>query len=392
MRYFIVAGEASGDLHAANLIRAIRKLDPEASFAFVGGENMQKEAGIPPVVHYGEIAVMGFTSVIARARSIARAGRRMQKALLRFNPHRIVAIDSSGFNFRYLLPFSHRHFPSVPLVYYIVPKLWAWRGRRIDTLRRYCHKLLVIFPFEESYFRQRGIDASYVGNPSLESVGRFIESWGKGGYNEDIFPLSPTLASKVPIVALLPGSRTRELHDNLPPMLAAIKNYFPQLNPVIAGAPGKDIKEYEPFLAKFPGTPVVFGKTYELLASAKFALVTSGTATLETAMIGTPQVVCYRMNGSPFIRQIFKKVMKVPYFSLVNLILGKPLVGELLGSEVNGENISNAVRRMNEDLPLFQQEYDRMRKILGSRDASHEAAKAILGLKADTLEIEKLQA
>lgn len=384
MRYFLVAGEASGDLHGANLIRALKEKDAEATFAFVGGDMMQAEAGTAPIVHYSEIALMGFLAVFARMRAIARAGRCMQEALRQFAPQRIVAIDSSGFNFQYLIPYAHRHFPNTPLIYYIVPKLWAWRERRIRILKRYNPTLLVILPFEEKYFARHGLDATYVGNPSVEAIGDYLASYGKEEFRKSFFAKHRELDLEKPLIALLPGSRSQELRDNLPLMLQTIRKHFPQYSPLIAGAPGRDLSDYAPYLHQHTEARVLFGETFHLLAASKLALVTSGTATLETALIGTPQVVCYRMNGSRFVNWAFKRFMKVPYFSLVNLIAEKPIVAELLGSQANEENLRNNIEELLRKPAEITQGYNLVREILGTQKASHNAAQVVIQTESNT--------
>lgn len=380
MRYFLVAGEASGDLHAANLIKAILSQDSSAEFVFMGGEKMAAAAGCAPVVHYREIAFMGIAAVLKHYRGIDKAGKRMQAALLRFTPDHIVPVDSSGFNFRYLLPFAKRYLPSACISYYIVPKVWAWRSGRIKTLKRYCDKLLVIFPFEKEYFSRHGVDAIFVGNPCVNAVGKFLRSHGTETARAHLLQLLPTLDSQKPILALLAGSREQELRDNLPLMLRCAANHFPEYTPIIAGAPGRTPEDYTPYLQLEEGRRVqlFFDVTYPLLAAADMAVVTSGTATLETALIGTPQVVCYRMGGSRLANFTFRHLLPIPYFSPVNLIVGREMVEELLAADATEEKLAAALHRLKANLSEIREGYDELANLLEKKIVSEEAAKAII--------------
>lgn len=383
MRYFLVAGETSGDLHGANLIRALKKEDPQAEFSFVGGDEMAKASGISPVVHCQKIAVMGFIAVLQNIKRIALAGEKMQEALWRFRPDRIIAIDSSGFNFRYLLPFAKKHFSDIPLIYYIVPKLWAWRSHRVKVLQRYVTRLLVIFPFEESYFREKGLDTLFIGNPSIESVGDYLSKnvdREKRGVVLDSVAVSSSCQN--PIVALLPGSRKQEIRDNLPLMLHTITSFYPDYIPIIAGINQENRALYQKICCNYPSVKLLFGQTYSLLSVADFAIVTSGTATLETALIGTPQVVCYKMGGSRWMNWLFKRMIKVPFFSLVNLVAGREVVKELLSADATAQNLCEALGDMMDNPSKIKEEYKGIYDKLSKGKASINAAKAILATSA----------
>lgn len=365
MRYFLIAGEASGDLHGANLIQALKAQDPCATFAFMGGERMAMAAGVAPVVHYREIAFMGFLSVIKHAKDIARVASFLQDAIRSFTPEVVIPIDASGFNFRYILPFVQQELPQAAIFYYIPPKVWAWRKWRTKTLRKYVRKVLCILPFEESFFKNRGVEATFIGNPCVDAVGDYSNSWGKK--KGDTTP---------PYVALLAGSRKGEIRSNLPIMLETMRRYYPQHLCVIAGAPGVDTSFYAPFIEGHEAS-LRFDSTYDILSKADFALVTSGTATLETALIGTPQIVCYHSRGWR-IENILFKFFSVRYFSLVNLILNAPLVEELLAAEVTPERLHRAIQRLQSRHSEIVAGYDTIRQTLGTSPASHRAARHIL--------------
>lgn len=385
MRYFVVAGENSGDLHGARLITSLKERDPEAEFQFVGGDRMAEASGVAPLVHCEEIAVMGFASVLARFRGISHAGKKMQKGLLAFSPDRIVAIDSSGFNFRYLLPFAKAHFPEIPLIYYIVPKLWAWRSGRIKVLKRYCTELLVILPFEEAYFKTRGIPTTYVGNPSADSMDSLLATHGNEDSLQAFFSRHQEIPQEKPLIALLPGSRKQEIKDNLPLMLRTVSQHFPEYTAVIAQARGREKDEYSKFLKEYPHTYLLPDDTYGILATAKMAVVTSGTATLEAALIGVPQVVCYRFRATRLVNWLFLKLFHIPFFSLVNIIAQKKVVDELLAADATEENLRKSLEKLLTDEEAIQQGYREVRLKLGKKNASQNAAEAIIHAKGSEL-------
>ncbi|KXB38114.1 lipid-A-disaccharide synthase [Bacteroidales bacterium KA00251] len=378
MKYFIVAGESSGDLYGARLITSLKQLDPQAKFLFVGGDRMAEAAETAPLVHCEEIAVMGIVAVLARFQAIASAGRKMQEGLLSFAPDRIVAIDSSGFNFRYLLPFAKKHFPQVPLIYYIVPKLWAWGKRRIKTLRRYCTALLVIFPFEEQFFQSEGIPTSFVGNPSVEVLGKYLNSYKNQSLQQDFVARNKRIPTSKPLIALLPGSRKQEIKENLPLMLRTVAHYYPHYTPVIARAKGRKAEEYSQYIQMYPKAFLLDDDTYALLASAEMAIVTSGTATLETALIGTPQVVCYRFKPLRIVNWLYSKVIHTPFFSLVNIIAGHKVVEELLAADATEKKLFEALEKLSSQASILQEEYREIRLKLAGDQASVRAADAII--------------
>ena len=366
MKYLLIAGEASGDEHGARLIASLKAVDAKAAFAFIGGDKMAQQAGVAPLYHYSEIAVMGFTSVLRSMRKIRRAARLLQEEMRSNPPDVVIPIDYGGFNLRYTLPMAHRH--GVPVVYYIPPKVWASRRRRIKRLRSYADLCLTILPFEADYLSQRGVTARYVGNPSIQSVGKLLDGNAK---------LCDTAR---PYIALLPGSREAEIARNLPIMCQAIDRLPAPWRAVIAGAPSIDSELYTPYLSE--RIELVIDETLPLLAGASAALVTSGTATLETALIGTPQVVAYRLPAGRLARWAFDHLLPIRYFSLVNLIAESPVVEELLGDAVTPQRLVQALTplldRESTAYQKQQAQYSMVRQRLDpSRVASQVAAERI---------------
>lgn len=366
MKYLLIAGEASGDEHGARLIASLKAVDAKAAFSFIGGDKMAQQAGVAPLYHYREIAVMGFTSVLRSMRKIRLAARLLQEEMRSNPPDVVIPIDYGGFNLRYTLPMAHRH--GVPVVYYIPPKVWASRRRRIKRLQSYADLCLTILPFEADYLSQRGVTARYVGNPSIQSVGKLLDSNAK---------LCDTAR---PYIALLPGSREAEITRNLPIMCQAIDLLPAPWRAVIAGAPSIDPAHYTPYLSE--RIELVTDETLPLLAGASAALVTSGTATLETALIGTPQVVAYRLPVGRLARWAFDHLLPIRYFSLVNLIAESPVVEELLGDALTAQRLVQALSplldRENSAYQTQQAQYRMVRQRLEpSRIASQVAAERI---------------
>lgn len=366
MKYLLIAGEASGDEHGARLIASLKAVDAKAAFAFIGGDKMAQQAGVAPLYHYREIAVMGFTSVLRSMSKIRLAARLLQEEMRSNPPDVVIPIDYGGFNLRYTLPMAHRH--GVPVVYYIPPKVWASRRRRIKRLRSYTDLCLTILPFEADYLSQRGVHARYVGNPSIQSVGKLLDGNAK---------LCDTAR---PYIALLPGSREAEIARNLPIMCQAIDRLPAPWRAVIAGAPSIDSEHYTPYLSE--RIELVIDETLPLLAGASAALVTSGTATLETALIGTPQVVAYRLPAGRMARWAFDHILPIRYFSLVNLIAESPVVEELLGDAVTAQRLVQALTplldRGSTAYQKQQAQYSMVRQRLDpSRVASQVAAERI---------------
>ena len=369
MKYFISAGEASGDLHGGPLIEALKECDKNAEFVFLGGDCMAKASGHAPLIHYRDMAFMGFSEVLRHLGKVLGNLKTAREAVARERPDALVLIDYPSFNLK-LAAFAHGL--GIPVYYYISPKVWAWKEWRIKDMRRYCRKVLSILPFEVGYFKGKGMEVEYVGNPSVEEVdareaslpprGEFLARWN--------------LPADKPLLALVPGSRVGEIRNNLP-VMDAVARRFPQFTAVIAGAPGIDASIY----SGFSSFPVVGNATFELLRNSANALVTSGTATLETALLGTPQVVCYRSNGSRLSRKVLERFIKCPFVSLPNLIAGREIVRELLLDRCNEEAVAAELAAIPPRAPRPDGKlrgHPPMRRLLGPPPAARTAACAIL--------------
>ena len=369
MKYYIIAGEASGDLHGSNLIREIRKLDNIADIRCWGGDLME-HAGAHLVKHYRDLAYMGFIEVVMNLRTIMKNLKFCKQDILQFKPDVIILIDYPGFNLRIAEWAKHQH---IKVAYYISPQVWAWKENRVKQIRKNVDKMLVILPFEKDFYKKRSFDVEYVGHPLADVV----ES-----AQNDIEPLPNTLASPLNepnIIALLPGSRAQEVTKKLPVMLE-VSRAFPDYRFIIAKAPSLDDRFYEQLMEPYKNVRSIRNKTYQLLLHAKAALVTSGTATLETALFGVPQVVCYK--GSNISYQIAKRLIKVKYISLVNLILDKEVVKELIQNEMNVQNVTTELRRVLKDrdtIIRMKRDYADLKKLLSEGgNASEKAAKSIV--------------
>lgn len=360
MHFFISAGEASGDLHAADLIGAIRKECPEARFTFLGGDEMARQAGHQPLIHYRRMAYMGFIEVIKNLRNVAANLHVARQAINSERPDAVILVDYPSFNLR-LAREAYRL--GIPVFYYISPKVWAWKEHRVTKLRQLTTRILSILPFEVDWYRSRhGMEVDYVGNPSVAEVDRRLAQFT---------PISSPDGR--PILALVPGSRRAEVLSNLPVMIEVARRH-PELCPIIAAAPGLPAELFD----RFPGIHRVEGTTFELMASAKAALVTSGTATLEAALIGVPQVVCYRNNGSRLAYHLFRHILHIDYVSLPNLIVGREIVAEKLLHHCNADEVDAALTPLLTDAGAQQAGYAEMRRILGSASAPDTAASIIL--------------
>ena len=330
---------------------------------------MEAAAGVAPIVHYREVAFMGIVSVVKNLGKLTRIGRQIQAAMRDFDPDVVIPVDYADFNFRFILPYAKRGL-RCPVIYYILPKLWAWRAGRIRQLRRYVDLGLSILPFETSYFSDRGLRTAYIGNPCVDAKLTYLAE-------------HPETVEREQMLLLVPGSRQSELRDNLPEMLAATAAYS-QLGwrVVIAGAPGLTAADYAPHLGKYSDTPILFGDTYGLMRRAHAALVTSGTATLEAGLWGIPMVVCYRMGGRRIARLVFERLFRVPYFSLVNLILDRPAVPELLADRAHSVQILSILSRLipEEDHRRTDQlqALAQLQELMGTEPSAPRAARAIL--------------
>lgn len=360
MRYYLIAGESSGDLHGSNLMKSIVALDAEAEFRFWGGDLMSSIGG-KPVKHIRELAFMGFVEVLSNLRTILRNLKLCKKDILSWKPDVVILIDYPGFNMR-IGEFVHLR--GIRVAYYITPQIWAWKQNRAYSIGRMSDRILTILPFEKDFFARFGIESVFVGHPLLDAMN---------------IQHHPKSVSERPIVALLPGSRRMEIAQMLPVLLETSKN-FTECRFIIAGAPSIPQEYYNQFTNGYP-VEVQFGKTYEILAAADAALVTSGTATLETALSGVPQVVCYK--GNPISYRLARYFIKVPYISLVNLIADKQVVKELIQHEMNPEKLSDELKQL-----LYNQEYrtniidsyKKIRRLLGNTGASLRAAQEIVDL------------
>ncbi len=366
MKYFIIAGEASGDLHASNLIISLKKLDPDADFEFLGGDLMQKAAKHTPVIHYKRMAFMGFADVLMNIRTILGNFKKAKKALLEYHPDVVILVDYPGFNLK-MAAFAKKN--DFKTHYYISPKLWAWKEWRVKKIRKYVDKLFVILPFEIPFYNKHNIKAEYVGNPVVDAVMNYR------GMGRNAFLQAFNLSNK-PIIALLPGSRKQELKMMLPGLLSVAKQ-FRDYQFVISGAPGLTKADYEAYVQGVD-IPIIFDHTYDLLQIAHSALVTSGTATLETALFKVPQVVVYKTyNWQYYLGKLF---VKIPYFSLVNLILNKPAVTELLQYDFNPSVLKMELESINQGKKRTKllQDYQELSELLGNNSASDKTVALIL--------------
>jgi lipid-A-disaccharide synthase len=366
MKYYIIAGEASGDLHGSNLIKQLKKQAPGSDIRCWGGDLMEA-AGAHLVKHYKDLAFMGFTEVLMNLRTIFRNMDLCKADILRYAPDALILIDYPGFNLR-IAKWARQQ--GLRIIYYISPQVWAWKENRVKQIRRNVDKMLVILPFEKEFYHKWTYEVEYVGHPLVEVIDDFRASAAT----------SPAAAPPAkPIIALLPGSRKQEILKKLPIMLEASR-FFPDHQFVVAQAPGQDGSFYKDILAPYPNVSSVRNQTYSLLLNAQAACVTSGTATLETALFGIPEVVCYK--GSAVSYQIAKRLVKVKYISLVNLIMDKPVVKELIQDDLTPENL----RRELDDLlhnPTRQQQlridYLNLKELLSQGGhASANAAESIL--------------
>lgn len=371
MKYYLIAGEASGDLHASNLMAALKDLDPGAEFRFMGGDLMQAVGGTL-VRHYREMAYMGFLPVLLHARTILRNMKMCREDIRQYQPDAVVLVDYPGFNLK--IAKYVKEVVGKPVYYYISPKIWAWKQYRIKDIRRYVDRMCCILPFEVDYYKGMDYAVDYVGNPSVDSVSNYLSG---NPVTADTFRRSEQLTEK-PILALLAGSRKQEITDNLPTMME-VASHYPELQPVIAGAPGIDPSWYGRYTAKH-SAGIVFNKTYSLLQHSQLALVTSGTATLETSLFRVPQVVCYYTPMGKVINYIFRHFFHIRFISLVNLIMNREVVRELFGEHFSPDNIRHEVDRILYE-PGYREkmleDYDELIRILGEPGASKHAAELI---------------
>lgn len=364
MKYFLLAGERSGDLHGANLIRAIRRHDPEADLRAWGGDDMAA-AGATLLRHYRDLAFMGVWEVLKNWRTLRGLMRRCREDILAFGPDAVVLIDYGGFNLR-IARFAKTH--GIRTFFYISPKVWAWNPRRALRIKRDVDRLFVIFPFEVEFFKKYDYAVDYVGNPLFDAIAAFRP--------DPDFLEKNNLRGK-PLIALLPGSRRQEVEAILPDMLRAVK-HFPQYQFVVAAVSNLPRDLYDRLLGDWR-LPLVTDAAYDLLAHAGAALVTSGTATLETALLNVPQVVCYRTSFLTY--QIGRRVLSVPFISLVNLVAGRAVVTELIQGGLNEERLVSELRAITLDPERRARQlagYAEIRQLLGEAGASERAGERMV--------------
>ncbi len=362
MKYYIIAGEASGDLHASNLVRELKKKDPEAEVRGWGGDLM-RDAGVSIVRHYKDTAIMGFVNVLRKLGTLKANIRYCREDIRKWNPDVVILVDYAGFNLR-IARFAKRI--GLKVFYYISPKLWAWNTGRVKQIKRYVDRMYTIFPFEMEFYRHYDYPVYYGGNPLVDAI-------ASRPCQEETFAdfIHANGLPDRPIIALLAGSRKQELKYVLPMMLRMVP-YFPEYQFVIAGAPSMAAEDYAPYVKDVP-VHIVYGETYRLVSQAKAALVTSGTATLETALLRTPQVVCYNGEAPRLSYFLFKTVVKVKYISLVNLIYGGEAVKELMMQYLTEDNLRRELSRILTDASAREKmlnAYDEIIRRLGAPGAS----------------------
>lgn len=370
MKYFLIAGEASGDLHASHLIESLKQLDPEAQFRFLGGDMMSAQAGTQPIIHYRDMAYMGFADVVRHLGKILGFLGTARRSIDEWQPAAVILVDYPSFNLKVA---KYAHNLGIPVHYFISPKVWVWKEWRVKDIRRYVNHMYCILPFEPDWYRERDYKATYVGNPTVQEVAQasknfpdfaqFIEEFG--------------LADK-PIIALVPGSRVREIRDNLPLMLEAAARH-PEYQAVIAGAPSIDDSLYRDVMGN-QAVPVLRDATYPLVHHARVAIVTSGTATLETALLGTPQVACYRFNGSKLSYNFYRRLLTGKYVTLPNLIVDEPVIPELLMHLCTVDSIDSHLSQLladSDERTTMLGGYQRLAERLGTDVCTETAARLI---------------
>ena len=382
MKYYLIAGEASGDLHASHLMRSLKKLDKDADFRFFGGDLMSAVGGTR-VCHYRDLAYMGVIPVLLHLPTILRHLRFCKQDIQSWQPDCVILVDYPGFNLKIAKYVKSR--TNIPVYYYISPKIWAWKEYRIKNIRRDVDELFSILPFEVDFFEKKHhYPIHYVGNPTADEIKAWSEEQGARSENTPASDISPSTlhtphSSK--IIALLAGSRKQEIKDNLPSMLKAVNDYRHDYRVVLAGAPGIDPDYYSQFL-NGSGVEIVYDQTYALLSQAHAALVTSGTATLETACFNVPQVVCYKLPLPKIAHYVRKRLIKVRYVSLVNLIADREVVTEILDKDYTVAHIRQQLDKIL-DGPAREamlEGYAEVRRRLGDQKAPDNAARLIYSL------------
>ena len=377
MKYYLIAGEASGDLHASHLMKALQACDPQADFRFFGGDLMAAVGGTL-VKHYRELAYMGIIAVVKHLPTILRNMKMCKRDITTWQPDVVILVDYPGFNLDIAKFLKERTL--IPVYYYISPKIWAWKEYRIKNIRRDIDELFSILPFEIDFFEQKHhYPIHYVGNPTALEVKEFLE---KAPSANEAFLRDHQLQPQQPILAILCGSRQQEIKANLPAMLEATKPYADSYQIVIAGAPGIDHEFYAQFTQGYAAKVLPRGLTYQLLYNSHAALVTSGTATLETALFRVPQVVCYQTAFPKLVGWLRKRILKVKYVSLVNLVANSEVVTELVANDFSIANIQRELQRIltPDERQRMLAGYDQVAQTLGPKKAPDEAARLITSL------------
>lgn len=367
MKYYIISGEASGDLHGANLVKELKLKDSEFTARGWGGDKMEQE-GVELVKHYRDLAFMGFIEVVANLRTILSNIKLCKQDILDYKPDVVILIDYPGFNLR-IAKFLFEH--NIKVFYYISPQVWAWKQSRVKTIKKVVDKMFVILPFEKPFYEKFDYKVDYVGHPLLDEVNRFKANV----ISKEQFLKENKIPNK-PIIALLPGSRTQEIKKKLPVMLEMVSQ-FKDYQFIVAGAPSKDQSFYNEFL-KDSTVKLLENKTYQLLSHAHAALVTSGTATLETALFKVPQVVCYKASAVSY--QIAKRLVKIDYISLANLIMDREVAKELIQGDLSHENLKNELAKVlnGAGREKMLQEYNELATVLGNEGASERVAQLMI--------------
>ena len=370
MKYFLIAGEASGDLHASHLIESLKQLDPEAQFRFLGGDMMSAQAGTQPIIHYRDMAYMGFADVVRHLGKILGFLGTARRSIDEWQPAAVILVDYPSFNLKVA---KYAHNLGIPVHYFISPKVWVWKEWRVKDIRRYVNHMYCILPFEPDWYRERDYKATYVGNPTVQEVAQASKDFPDFAQFIEKFGLPDK-----PIIALVPGSRVREIRDNLPLMLEAAARH-PEYQSVIAGAPSIDDSLYRDVMGN-QAVPVLRDATYPLVHHARAAIVTSGTATLETALLGTPQVACYRFNGSKLSYNFYRRLLTGKYVTLPNLIVDEPVIPELLMHLCTVDSIDSHLSQLLADSAertAMLGGYQRLAERLGTDVCTETAARLI---------------
>lgn len=356
MKYYIITGESSGDLHASNLVKGLRKVDADAQFRAWGGDHLQAQ-GVEPVKHIRDLAFMGFVEVLANIRTILKNIKFCKEDILRYKPDVLVLVDYPGFNMR-IAEWAREQ--GIKVAYYIAPQVWAWKQKRAYKMGKISDLLIGILPFEQAFYKKFDVHLEYVGHPLLDAI---------ADYSDVV--VNPRR------VAILPGSRKMEIKNMLPVMLETAKR-FPDLDFVIAGAPSVDEAYYRQYMKGSEHIPIEFGRTYQILAGSNAALVTSGTATLETALLGIPEAVCYRGNKISYL--LVRQMIKVKYISLVNLILDRLLVNEFIQHELTADKLEMELKSLlhnDSRRKELAQGYKELKEKLGGNGASYRVAEQL---------------